>query len=85
MDRKQIEQKVKEILADRLDIDINEIKLDSDLVDDLGMDSFCALELQFELKEQLGIEILQNRFSRINTVRDIINYIYNIKKKKEGT
>jgi len=81
MDKKEIEQKVKEILADRLDINLKNISLDSHLVDDLGMDSFCALELQFELKEQLGTEIPQNKFSRINTVKEIINCIYNIKKR----
>jgi len=75
MDRKEIEQKVKEILADRLDIDIEKIKLDSDLVDELGMDSFIAVELMFELKEKLGINVSEKEFSNIGTVRDIVNFI----------
>ena len=75
MDKKEIEQKVKEILADRLDIDIKKIKLDSDLVDDLGMDSFKAVELAFAVREEFGVEIKESKFSQINTVRDIVRYI----------
>ncbi|UCC94582.1 MAG: acyl carrier protein [Candidatus Omnitrophota bacterium] len=74
MDRKEIEKKVREILADKLDIDIKKIKLDSDLVDDLGMDSFKALELAFELKEKFGIEIKEEEFSKIQKVKHIVEY-----------
>ncbi len=75
MDRREIEEKVKEILADRLDIDIKKIKPDSDLVDDLGMDSFKAVELAFAVREEFGVEIKESKFSQINTVRDIVRYI----------
>ena len=77
MNKKEIEQKVKEILADRLDIDIKKIKLDSDLVDDLGMDSFKAVELAFAVREEFGVGIKESKFSQINTVRDIVRYIIN--------
>ena len=82
MNRKEIEQKVKEILADRLDIDIKKIKLDSDLVDDLGMDSFGAVEVMYEIKEKFGIEISEEDFSSIEKVSDIVKSIY-IKIKNE--
>ncbi len=75
MDREKIEQKVKEILADRLDIDVKKIKSDSDLVDDLGMDSFIALELMFELKERLGVSISREEFTKIRTVRDVVSFV----------
>ena len=81
MDKKEIEQKVKEILADRLDIDINKIKPDSDLVNDLGMDSFIAVELLYELKEQFGVEIPQDEFSRVKLVKDILKFIDEAKKR----
>ena len=75
MDKKQIEQKVKEILADRLDIDINKIELDSDLVDDLGMDSFASVETMFEIEEEFGIEIPEKDLAEVKVVRDIVKYI----------
>ncbi|MCD6539640.1 MAG: acyl carrier protein [Candidatus Omnitrophica bacterium] len=75
MDKKEIEQKVKEILADRLDIDIKKIRPDSDLVDDLGMDSFRAVELAFAVREEFGIEIPTKDMADMRTVRDLMKYI----------
>ncbi|MCM8782028.1 MAG: acyl carrier protein [Candidatus Omnitrophica bacterium] len=73
--RKNIEQIVKEIIADKLTKNISEINVDSILKDDLGMDSFSALELVFELKDKFGIEIPQEDFTKIKKVKDIVEYI----------
>jgi len=81
MDKEQIEQKVKEILADRLDIDINKIELDSDLVDDLGMDSLGAVEVMYEIREKFGVDIPESELSRIEKVKDIIEYFKRIRNK----
>ena len=62
-------------MADRLDIDIGKIRADSNLVNELGLDSFMAVELAFELKQKLGVEILVNEFQQIATVKDIVNFI----------
>jgi len=75
MDRKEIEQQIKEALADRLEINLNKITLSSRLIDDLGMDSFKAVEIVFEAKERLGIEINNNEMAKIITVEDIINLL----------
>lgn len=76
MDKKEIEKKVKEILADRLDIDLEKIKLESKLAEDLGMDSFGAVELEFELKEKFSIEISKEDMVNIRSVKDIVEYIH---------
>lgn len=73
----EIEKVVKEVIADRLDTDIKKVNLDSILVSDLGMDSFGAVELTFELKDKFGIEIPQEDFKNINKVRDVVEYISN--------
>ena len=70
-----VKQKVKEVLADRLDIDIDKIKDDSDLVEDLGLDSFLAVELAFELRQQTGVELKTQDFQNIKTPQDIVNFI----------
>lgn len=76
-DRKDIENTVIEILADRLDINRSKVQLDSDLANDLGMDSFGAVEITFELKDKFGIEIPQEEIGKIKKVRDIVEYISN--------
>ena len=54
MNKQEIEQKVREILADRLEVDLEKVHIDSDLVNDLGMDSFGAVEVMYEMKEKFG-------------------------------
>jgi acyl carrier protein len=82
MDKKEIEKKVKIILADRLDLELSDIKSNSSLRDDLGMDSFVTVELLHELREQFGVEIPPQEFINIVTVDDIINFITSVIKGK---
>jgi acyl carrier protein len=76
-DKKKLEKMIKEIIADRLDLDIKKIKKDAILRKDLGMDSFGAVELAYELKEKFGLEIPQEDFIKIQKVQDIVEYISN--------
>lgn len=73
----QTEKLVKEVIADRLNVDIKKIAPESILSEDLGMDSFGAVELAFELKDKFGIEIPQEDFQKVNKVKDIVDYISN--------
>lgn len=77
IDKKNIEKIVKKAIADKLDVDVKRVKNSSALTEDLGMDSFGAVELTFELKDKLGIEIPQEEFFKIKKVNDIVNYISN--------
>ena len=77
MDKKEIEKKVKEILADRLDIDLEKIKLESRLAEDLDMDSFGAIEIMFEMEEKFDIKVKEEEMKNLQTVKDIIRYIEN--------
>ena len=67
---------MKEIIADRLDVAMEKVTPDALLAKDIGMDSFGAVELTFELKDRFGIEIPQDDFSKIKKVEDIVEYIY---------
>jgi acyl carrier protein len=71
----EVEKKVKEILADKLNIDIAKITPDSLLVDNLGMDSFGSVEMLFELEEKFGIKIPDADIEKAKTVKDIVDYM----------
>ena len=75
MEEKIIEQKVKEAIAKRLNISIDKINLESSLTEDLGMDSFAAIEVIFELEEKFNISIQENDFANVKKIQDIIDYI----------
>lgn len=75
MEKINVEKLVKEIIADRLDVAIEKVTPDALLSKDIGMDSFGAVELTFELKDRFGIEIPQEDFSKIKKVKDVAEYI----------
>jgi acyl carrier protein len=70
-----IEQKVKEIIADRLGVDPEEVTPEASFVEDLGADSLDTVELVMALEEEFGIEIPDEDAEKIQTVGDAIEYI----------
>ena len=70
-----VEQSVKEILATQLAIDVNTIKLDSRLMEDLNMDSFGAVEMAFAMEDKFGFKISDDAVYGAKTVEDIVKYI----------
>ncbi|MBI4839210.1 MAG: acyl carrier protein [Nitrospirae bacterium] len=77
MKSKEIERKIKKILAYKLDISVEKINLTSSLSDDLGLDSFGKVELSFALEEDFGINIIKNaeNIPRIITLKDLIDFL----------
>jgi acyl carrier protein len=45
------------------------------LREDLGLDSYAALELLFELEDTLGLRIPQRAAMSFNTVGDVVSYV----------
>jgi len=77
IDKNVIEIKVKEILSDKLGINSNDIKNTSLLLNDLGIDSFGAIQLLFAVKEEFGVVVLLEDFKTIENVLDVVEYIFN--------
>ena len=50
-------EKMKKLIADRLEIDESKITLDSSFRQDLGADSLDTYELVYAIEEELGISI----------------------------
>ncbi|NPB05308.1 MAG: acyl carrier protein, partial [Aquificae bacterium] len=65
-----IEQRVREIIADQLGEPIENITPDKDFVQDLGADSLDVVELVMALEEEFGIEIPEEDAEKIKTVGD---------------
>lgn len=69
-------EKIKEIVADQLGIDEDDIKLESNFKEDLEADSLDLFELVMALEEEYG-EIPSEDLEKIATVNDIIEYLKN--------
>lgn len=68
-------EKVKEIIAEQLNISESEISAESNFKDDLGADSLDLFELVMSLEEEYGIEIPSEDLEKIATVSDVIEYL----------
>ena len=70
-------EKIKEIVADQLGIDEDDIKLESNFKEDLEADSLDLFELVMALEEEYGVEIPSEDLENLATVNDIIEYLKN--------
>ena len=70
-----IAQKVKEIVAQQLDVDIAEVKDEAQFIEDLGADSLAIVELVLAFEEQFEIDIPDEDTEQIRTVQDAVKYI----------
>ena len=75
-----IEQKVKNIIADQLGVGEDEIKSTSSFIEDLGADSLDIVELVMAMEEEFEVEIPDEEAENIKTVQDAVNYVTTHKK-----
>ena len=71
----EIADKVKEIVSQQLDVDVAQIKPESQFIDDLGADSLAIVELVLAFEEQFEIDIPDEDTEKIRTVGDAVTYI----------
>ncbi|ACY18127.1 acyl carrier protein [Haliangium ochraceum] len=69
------EKKVKEIIANQLEVQENDLKPGASFTDDLKADSLAVVELVLALEQEFDIEIPDEETEKIKTVSDAINYI----------
>lgn len=70
-----IEQRVRKIIAEQLDVEESKLVPEASFVEDLGADSLDTVELVMALEEQFGTEIPDEDAQKIITVQDAINYV----------
>lgn len=69
-------EKVKDLIADQLDVDDKEsITEASSITDDLGADSLDVVDLVMALEDEFNVEIPEDQVENIKTVGDIVKYI----------
>ncbi|MFP3155409.1 acyl carrier protein [Lachnospiraceae bacterium ZAX-1] len=70
-------EKLKKIIADVLNVDVEEITTDTTFVDDLGADSLDIFQIIMGLEEEFDIEIANDDAEKIITVGDAVEQIKN--------
>lgn len=67
--------KIIEIVAEKLNVDSDDISLDTSFIDDLQADSLDMVELVMCLEDELGFKVDDDRLEEIKTVKDVLNLI----------
>ncbi|PMP69238.1 MAG: acyl carrier protein [Thermodesulfobacterium geofontis] len=70
-----VEEKVIEIISQKLNLSKDQIKLEASFVDDLGADSLDLVELVMAMEEAFGMEVPDEEAEKLRTVKDVIEYI----------
>ncbi len=73
----ELETKIREVIAESFDIDVEKVKLESSFQEDLDADSLDIIELVMALEEEFGIEIPDDEVESIKTVQLAVDYIKN--------
>ena len=70
-------EKLTNIIAEVLNVDADEITMDTTFVDDLGADSLDVFQIIMGIEEEFDIEIPSEEAEKIVTVGDAVEQIKN--------
>ena len=75
MAKEEIFDKLKELVADQLGVEEDEVTMEATMQDDLGADSLDLVDLVMSVEEEFGVKFADEDLENIKTVGDIVNYI----------
>lgn len=75
-----MEEKIIELIAEKLCKKKEQVTLTANLVEDLGADSLDVVELIMAFEDEFGITLPDEDIAAMKTVGDIVNYINKLKK-----
>ncbi|GFI16600.1 MAG: acyl carrier protein [Lachnospiraceae bacterium] len=70
-------EKLKQVIADVLNVDPEEITMDTTFTDDLGADSLDVFQIIMGIEEEFDIEIQPEVAEKITSVEEAVNLIKN--------
>jgi acyl carrier protein len=75
MERKEIEEKVREFMIEDLEIEEEKISKDASLKDDLGIDSLDFVDIVVIVEKKFGFKIKPEEMAGVKTLGDFCDYI----------
>ncbi len=71
----EIASKVADIIADKLGVELEDVKEDASFTNDLGADSLDTVEMIMEFEKEFDITIPDEDAEKISTVGEAVAYI----------
>ncbi len=75
MDSKDVFEKVKALIAEKLEVEEGKITMDASFRKDLGADSLDTYELVYAIEEELGVSIPDDKANEFETVKDAVDFL----------
>jgi acyl carrier protein len=70
-----IEDRVKNIIVEQLNVDAESVTAEASFVEDLGADSLDIVELVMTMEEEFDLEIPDEDAEKIKCVKDVVSYV----------
>ena len=68
-------ERIRELLAEQLDIDEDKITMDSDILEDFEADSLDVVDMVITLEDEFGVEVPDEQIENFHTVGDVVRYV----------
>lgn len=75
VDTKKLENEIKAIISEIVEIEPGKIALESNFVEDLGMDSMMALEILASIEKKYKLKIPEENLTKITTLTKVIKLV----------
>ena len=75
MEKQEIEEKVRKVLAEQLAVDESQVTTDARFAEDLNADSLDLTEAVLALEDEMGIEIPEEEMEGVKTVGQAVDLV----------
>ena len=75
MTKEELIDRVRELIAEKLSLEVEDITEESDLIEDLDADSLDLVDLIMAVEDEFGVSIADEDVEKIKTVGDIFKQL----------
>jgi acyl carrier protein len=75
MERQEVEERVRKVLAEQLARDVEEVTMEARFEEDLDADSLDLVEAVLALEEELGVNIPEEEMEGVKTVGQAVDLV----------
>lgn len=68
-------ERVREIICEQLDLEEDNVTMESNILEDFEADSLDVVDLVMSLEDEFGVEVPDDQIEGFSSVGDIVRYI----------